>query len=256
MATGTAENQLVASVVIPEPALPLVVRLLGGRFRDSARSFRMKWGELSWGYRECGLAAKLCLFEEGFSLCLRLAWLQIFVRLPFLQRWAWHPREIMESWGFSTLDGAVHFNWSNATKIVRFPWADWVHLSHTVMRPDGSFVPFVGSWEERQPYRPDGKEPDGRHLETHPYHYLLQNGDVQHVEATISVERREWRLRWLRWTSLFAKVRHSIDVNFSDEVGERSGSWKGGTVGCGYELRPNETPRECLRRMMRDRKFN
>lgn len=242
------------SVVIPEAPMPTIVRMLGGRFRDSRKSYRMQWGELSWRY--VGLATKLCLFEEGFSLNLHFAWLGLFIKLPFLRRWAYEPHEIMESWGFSTLDGSVHLSWGDAVKIVHFPWADWVHVSHLVMRPDGSFVPFVGSWEEKQPHRPDGKEPDGRHTETHAYHYLLKSGEVQHIDATISVERREWRLRWLRWTSLFAKVRHSIDVSFSDEVGERAGSWKGGTVGCGYDLRPNETPRECLMRMMRDRKFD
>lgn len=242
------------SVVLPETPLPLIVRAIGGRFRDSKRSYRMKWGELSW--RSLGLAVKLCLFSEGhFSLMLHLAWLQVFVALPFLSRWAWEPAEIMEAWGFSSLDGHVHLSWGDSTKIVAMPWADWVHVSCTVRRGDGSYVPFVGSWEEKQPHRPDGKEPDGRHRETHAYHYMLRSGDVQHVNATISVERREWRLRWLRWTTLFAKVRHSIDVQFSDEVGERSGSWKGGTIGCGYDLRPNETPRECLMRMMRDRKF-
>lgn len=243
------------SVVIPEPQVPFALRVIGARFRDGRRSFRMHWGELSWRY--WGLAAKLCLFEEGFSLNLHLGLLGLFIKLPFLRRFAWEPREIMESWGFSTHDGAVHLTCGNhRTKIITLPWADWVHVSHTVMRPNGTFVPFVGSWEEKQPHRPDGKDPDGRHTETHPYHYLLRNGQVQHAAATVSVERREWRHRWFRWTSLFAKVRHSIDVTFSDEVGERAGSWKGGTIGCGYDLRPNETPRECLMRMMRDRKFD
>jgi hypothetical protein len=44
-------------------------------------------------------------------------------------------------------------------------------------------------------------------------------------------------------------------VVFSAEVGERSGSWKGGCIGCGYDLLPDELPEECLRRMERDRKF-
>ena len=247
-------SEFARSVVVPERSVPLALRLLGARFRDSRRSFRMKWGELSW--REFGFAAKLCLFDEGrFSLNLHLAWLQMFVSLPFLSRWAWEPEEIMESWGFSTLDGSVHLNWGNDTKIVHFPWADWVHISSTVMRRDGSFVPQVGSWEEKCDRRPDGKEPDGRYTENFPYHYLLQNGTTQHVTATVHVSRMEWRLRWLRWTCLGAKVRHSIEVAFSDEVGERSGSWKGGTVGCGYDLRQGETPRHCLMRMMRDRKF-
>lgn len=46
-----------------------------------------------------------------------------------------------------------------------------------------------------------------------------------------------------------------IDVDFDGEVGERTGSWKGGTVGCSYESRPGETPVQTLRRMERERRF-
>jgi hypothetical protein len=41
----------------------------------------------------------------------------------------------------------------------------------------------------------------------------------------------------------------------SKECGERKGSWKGGTLGCSYELLPNETPLDCLKRMEKERKF-
>jgi len=125
---------------------------------------------------------------------------------------------------------------------------EWRHMSHEVRRADGSWGSYVGDWEQ-------DKAPDGRHEETFPYRYILKNGEVQKVMATVTVERMEWRPRCLRWTKLFRKVRTSIDVKFSDEVGEQTGSWKGGTVGCGYDLRPEETPEECLRRMEAERKF-
>lgn len=47
----------------------------------------------------------------------------------------------------------------------------------------------------------------------------------------------------------------AIDVQFSDEVGERTGSWKGGTIGCGYNMLPGESPLDTLRRMEAERKF-
>jgi hypothetical protein len=140
---------------------------------------------------------------------------------------------------------------------------EWRHMSHEVRRADGSWVPFVGSWEEG-PARVvndkgatfgGGKEPDGRETFTFPYRYVLKNGTVQDRTAEVFVERRSWRPRCLRWTSLFEKSRTSIDVKFDDEVGERTGSWKGGTVGCGYNLLPDESPEQCLRRMERERKF-
>jgi len=55
--------------------------------------------------------------------------------------------------------------------------------------------------------------------------------------------------------SLFALKKQSIDVSFSGEVGERSGSWKGGTIACGYTMLPDESAENTLRRMERDRKF-
>jgi len=40
-----------------------------------------------------------------------------------------------------------------------------------------------------------------------------------------------------------------------DAVEFKNGSWKGGTLGCGYTLRKNETPLECLKRMEVERNF-
>ena len=87
--------------------------------------------------------------------------------------------------------------------------------------------------------------------ETHPYTYVLRSGEVQKRTATITVETRTWTRFWLP----FKRVSKSIDVNFNDEVGERSGSWKGGCMGCGYEMLPNESPLQTLHRMGSERKF-
>jgi hypothetical protein len=88
--------------------------------------------------------------------------------------------------------------------------------------------------------------------ETHQY---VDKYDGTIVNATISVEEREWRRRGLYWSKLFSKTRKTIDVEFDKEVGKEKGSWKGGTIGCGYELLPGETPYECLKRMEKERHF-
>lgn len=238
------------SAIVYSIPIPRVLQLLGAKWRDRPRSFRMKWGDLSFGSR--GWALQLCLFGDRphYSLNLHLFWIQLFVRLPFLERWAREPFEIMESWGFSYLQeaGGLHLRWGRRYKIVTMPWRDWSHCTHEVLRPNGQWVPFVGSWEH-------DKAPDGRAIEVHPYHYLLRSGETQHRLATIHAERRTWRLRWLRWTSAFQKTRYTIDVTFNEEIGERTGSWKGGCTGCGYDLKPAETPLECLRRMEQERRF-
>ena len=79
--------------------------------------------------------------------------------------------------------------------------------------------------------------------------------DGQIIPTTISVEEREWRRIGLFGLSLFNKVRRVIEVKFHKEVGERKGSWKGGTVGCGYDLLPGEHPMDCLKRMEKERSF-
>lgn len=204
------------------------------RIRRSMRGCRFK------------LSLRLCLFEEEFTL----DFFGFLIALPFLDRWHREPYEIMESWGLSWYgeDSSLMVCWGDYTKFIGFPW-QYRHFSTLTLRPDGTWVPSVGCWET-------DKEPDGHWERTLPYHYMLRNGEVQHRRATISVERREWRQRWLFWCPWFAKVRKSIDVDFDDEVGERTGSWKGGVLGCGYDLKPNETPEECLRRMQDERRFN
>jgi hypothetical protein len=50
-------------------------------------------------------------------------------------------------------------------------------------------------------------------------------------------------------------VRTSIWVTFNEEIGERVETWKGGTTGCGCDIRTGETPEMTLRRMEKERKF-
>lgn len=66
--------------------------------------------------------------------------------------------------------------------------------------------------------------------------YVLRSGEVQERQATVTVEEREWRWRWLVWLPFPRGGQRSIDVSFDHEVGEKSGSWKGGCMGCGYTL--------------------
>jgi hypothetical protein len=126
---------------------------------------------------------------------------------------------------------------------------EWRFMRHEVRRADGSWQ-LVPSWRLGEPL----PQTDPETL-SFPYTYRLKNGTVQERTATVIVERRAWRPLCLRWTSLFEKVRTCIHVKFSDEVGEESGSWKGGCIGCGYDLKPGETAEECLRRMEQERKF-
>lgn len=191
------------------------------------------------------LALGILSFEEGFTL----DFFGLLIALPYwLNRWHREPSEIMDRWGFYYFaDGSdLVFQWGKCRKRFAMPW-QWCHIKCEVLRAGGIWVKKVASY--------DKGEPDQRQVQEFQYRYTMKNGTVQERTAKVFTERREWRQRWLQWTSMFAKVRTSIDITFSDEVGEETGSWKGGCVGCGWDLRSGETPEQALRRMESERKF-
>jgi len=195
--------------------------------------------------RGCRLRLSLGIdsFEEGFCLDL----FGFLIAIPFLDRWHKQPEEMMDRWGFYYHERALVFCWGGKkSKFVYMPWM-YEHIKCEVRRADGSWAKRAQSYE--------AGEPDQREIQVFDYRYTLRSGEVQERKATCFVERREWRQRWLTWCPLFAKVRTSLDVHFSNEVGERSGSWKGGCIGCGTDMLRGETMEDALRRMERTRKF-
>lgn len=150
--------------------------------------------------------------------------------------------------------------WWEKAYAFNFPWTYKHHLTE-VLRPafgvdsadwpsvwDDKGKDFLGTFDER-------KAAEKSVSLTYDYTYTLKRGEVQKVKATVFVSRMTWRMRW--WPLLpFKKVRTSIDVAFDQEVGEGSGSWKGGVVGTGYEMLPGEMPLETLRRMEKEVKFS
>lgn len=201
----------------------------------------------------------LCYTPFGLALIpfLFFGWGKLYIHLPI--------RTGIEdcdsaSWGFSYhsnkiwiyIGGGGNFEGGRKWKTITMPWdLTWVRTS--TLTNDGWFhetksnrLDWGGSgigsfeWLELNKWK-----------ETHEY---TDKHDGTKVNATISVKEREWRPLWFMWTKLFSKTVRSIDVEFDQEVGKRKGSWKGGTLGCGYDLK-NETPLECLRRMESEREF-
>lgn len=140
-----------------------------------------------------------------------------------------------------------------------FPWSlrHWSTdiLDHNTQKP-------VWGYTRKSPQKPgtiggnitEQLEWEKKTSRDYPYRYVLKNGTVQERTASVHISLMEWRARW--WPLIpIQKTSKSIGVNFSEEVGEGSGSWKGGCTGCGYEMLPGETAEQTLRRMERDRKF-
>lgn len=68
--------------------------------------------------------------------------------------------------------------------------------------------------------------------------------DGEDLTAATRIEEREWRFgeglfKWLSWFAK-PKVRRSLKIDFSNETGRRKGSYKGGTMGSGIDMLPDE----------------
>ena len=86
-----------------------------------------------------------------------------------------------------------------------------------------------------------------------PYQYTLKDGTIQERTAMCFQEKRQWHRKWFPFIK---RTSRSLDVTFSDEVGERTGSWKGGCISCSYEMLKDESMEQCLKRMEKEREFN
>lgn len=165
-------------------------------------------------------------------------------------------------------------------KCFYMPWSwDWVRTS--ILLKDGTWEheTYLDRKKGNSKNFYQDKWDEKRFIESYPYTYVLKNGKIQNRIATVTVEEREWRFLKLKWFPLIKMKNKCIDVKFSfggpfermilfekqgnikknpeetGEVGERTGTYKGGTTGCSYTMLKKETPFETLKRMEKERKF-
>lgn len=173
--------------------------------------------------------------------------------------WYWHidGRE----YGFSLSDGFLNIKLGRQTMDSRteqrwccfLPWTQWRHVRHSFYGIDGEYVAtlpdtgksYLGNrrrWE---------RERDIANA-TPTVSFDFDDFDGEGITATTKIEEREWLfgVGWFKWLSLFSKPKISryLDITFSSEVGERKGSWKGGTIGHSIEMLPDELHESAFRR--------
>lgn len=227
------------------------------KLRKDGREWEISNGWLSFYTGWHGVCLQYSIgsyFDTRHMLHFSLGWGQFFIHLPIRAK-----EEMCDppEYGFYlyTQEGrgsdSLVLCLGKKTKHFHMPWSlEWVRTSK--MLKDGS-------WEHERPRERkefwDEKWEDKLWQEHYPYTYTLRSGEVQVRSARIRVSEMEWRWKWFTWLSWTKKVRKSIDIEFSDEVGEEAGSWKGGCTGCGYNMLLGEIPLATLRRMERERKF-
>jgi len=146
---------------------------------------------------------------------------------------------------FQLFYGAQETGWDEKVKERRkswfLPWKMWKHRYHHLLNLDGTLfmdVTKLNGWEYKN------EQPKNI--------YLFNDFDGEEIYATVTMEERMWTrgdglFQWLKYF-YNKKVSTDLDLEFSSEIGRRKGSWKGGTVGHGIELKPNETPTEAFKR--------
>ena len=222
-----------------------------------------------WGYFAPRLGLELYLnrgtyFDQRYAINFALGWGKFMVRLPF-------KTKLKEGCDMPRYGVAVHSDtfWiykggyydesigqvqdRNSSWSWYLPFFAWEFDWHKIKGKDGNWRTMgrgrlgersgIDSWDFRK---------ESAYTEVHPYTYKLKSGVVQERTATCTVEERKWHRKWFPFLT---KLHRVIDIEFNEEVGERSGSWKGGVLGCSYPLQQNESVLQCLKRMEVEREL-
>lgn len=135
------------------------------------------------------------------------------------------------------------------------PWTrTWIRTSILLKSPTEHLSPLVWEHETKGNHK-DFYSDEWKEKQYMIEYDFLDKSDNTYIPTKVYIEEREWRQHWLKWTKFGAHIRRTIDVQFSKEVGSRKGSWKGGTLGCGYLMKKGETALECIKRMEQERTF-
>lgn len=151
-------------------------------------------------------------------------------------------------------------------KTFRFPFVNWNWHSTEYINPETNEITFVEDKNTRKLkwLKSVDKsiqsadeynflyELKDKISKTSPYQYVLRNGDVQNTTATYYVSNMIWSRKGFPFLK---KSKRYIDIIFADEIGEEVDSWKGGCIGCSWEIKLGMTAEEALRDMERNRKF-
>lgn len=163
--------------------------------------------------------------------------------------WYWRIDE--REFGAFLSNGALHVRYGRQTnewpgsksRCFFLPWREWRQVRHSLYDMNGDLFAHVpDDWDDR------------RKLETAcpVLRFDFLDFDGERITATTRIEERQWKagagkFKWLSWFKR-DRVERFLDLQFSSEVGNRKGSWKGGTVGHSITMLPTELHEAAFRR--------
>ncbi len=132
------------------------------------------------------------------------------------------------------------------------PWTQWRHVRRSLYSPDGTHFATEQKFRKGDDGLARMRDFQDTKEECPKVHFEFHDYDGEKITATCMIEEMEWhrgegRFKWLRWFYP-AKIKRSLDLQFSEEVGPEKGSWKGGTIGHSVEMLPGEGPEQAFRR--------
>lgn len=145
--------------------------------------------------------------------------------------------------GAQTHDSSTTQDWS-----CFLPWTQWRHIRKSYYGLKGEH--FATQWDRRPHNNWVAEQAVEDACPTVAFEF--DDYDGKRITATTKIEEREWLRgeKWCKWLSAFArpKIRRSLDIAFSEEVGPEKGSWKGGTLGHGIDMLPGELHEAAFKR--------
>lgn len=223
-----------------------------GLKRINTDSIDFSWGYFAprWGFEF--VVSRGAYFNQHYTISMCFIWGLLNINLPFKTRlaegcdlprygicihnstlWLYIGGKHDESIGQTT--GRTWITWD-------LPWLTWKYSHCEVLSFDG--------WRVQDSVLDGDKKTVLE--ETYPYSYTKKNGDTQHTIATCKQVRRFWYRKWFPWAKL---IKHTLEVDLEHEIGESTGSWKGGATGFGIEIQPGETSQEAIARYEATKEF-
>ena len=164
-------------------------------------------------------------------------------------------------YGFTLSEGHLSIHYGRQTNDSRtekhwgcfLPWTQWRQVRHSYYGVHGEHlldVPGVGESYADDPHKFDREMKIREEVPCVSFYFYDFDGEM--IIAKTKIEERENRLGtgWFKWLSKFTspKIRRCLDIDFSKETGKQKGSWKGGILGTGITMLPDELHEAAFRR--------
>lgn len=161
----------------------------------------------------------------------------------------WYEEHFEREYGFIfTGNGAVHVYYGPQTddsrmdknKIFYLPWRSYKFFCHRYFDRDLKIF-----WTEYDGDKTAWSAQQAVKEALPKVYFQIEDYDGEIITATTYVEEREWHFgtgicSFFSWFTR-PKIRRSLAINFSAEMGKEKGSWKGGILGHGIEMQRDES---------------